>query len=573
MDNLTWSRHIIRQLQEQGVQHFCIAPGSRSTPLALALAEEQASYTTHFDERGLGFYALGFAKASNYPVAIIVTSGTAVGNLLPAVMEAWHDHVPLILLTADRPPELRGCGANQTTDQVKIFSSFVHWEVDLSCAFPKGERYLASTIGHAMHRAVQNKGPIHMNCMFREPMVNTSDNFIPTFTPHHYQAPSSLSEPTKKWLAAKLTHHQKGVIICGQNKIFSQSTGILGLAEKLQWPLLADPASNLRGTQFPTVISYYDFILKHAQDLQPTAIIQCGGRLVSKTLLEWCEKASVEFYAHFDDQTSPWDPHRIITDHFQMEPNRLCKELLDNLPQNASSPWLSSWQERANIVENTLKKHFRMAKDCTEPGLSDCLAQYLSPTHALFLANSMPIRDANLFLFPKRGIGPIFTNRGLSGIDGNIATVAGIADGLRKPTIAVIGDLAALHDINSLALIKKAQFPILLIVINNAGGGIFSFLPHLKRTSHFEDLFAHHHPWEFAEAAHMFKIPHVQKSSIDSLAEFLNNFPHQPFTCLLELCTQRTDNHQLHETLETAIKTALEVFIATSENSQQPVFQ
>ena len=158
-NNATWSKLIIHQLYKHGVHHFCLAPGSRSTPLAVAVPEEGVPYSTHFDERGLGFYALGLAKGSGRPVAIIVTSGTAVGNLMPAVMEAWHDHVPLIVLTADRPPELRDCSANQTTDQVKIFSSFVHWQVDLPCPFPGGERYLASAMSYGVHLAVRHRCP------------------------------------------------------------------------------------------------------------------------------------------------------------------------------------------------------------------------------------------------------------------------------------------------------------------------------------------------------------------------------------------------------------------------------
>lgn len=564
MNNLTWAKLIIRQLVNQGVSHFCLAPGSRSTPLAIALKEEEnAIAAIHFDERGLGFYALGLAKGSRKTVGIIVTSGTAVGNLMPAVMEAWHDHIPLFLLTADRPPELRECGANQTTNQVKIFSSFVHWEVDLPCPILGGERYLASTINYGAHLASSKKGPVHCNCMFREPLLGNASPLgfdtdeMPIFETRsvcYYQDLPQLSSTTLEKIAAELSQHEKGIIICGQNNNSPISSSILALAEHMQWPLLADVGSNLRGKPSPAAISYYDFILKNDSDLQPTAILHCGGRLISRTLLEWFHQTGAELYLHIDDQTNRLDPQQIVTHYLCKDSESVCGALIDCIPQNFSSSWLNQWQQCASNLDKTIQTLLPSTHTCNEPGLMHVLQKHLTTEQSLFLANSMPIRDANLFLFPSKEIGSIFTNRGLSGIDGNMATIAGIADATQKPLIAVLGDLTALHDLNSLALIKKTNTPILLIIINNAGGAIFSFLPHLATTPHFEELFAHHHPWEFERAAALFSLPYQTPASMSDLDAVIKEFCTRPSTCLFELHTERAANFQLHQEIDAKIK-------------------
>ena len=526
------------------------SPGSRSTPLAVALAEEtRIPYTTHFDERGLGFYALGLSKGYGQPVGIIVTSGTAVGNLLPAIMEAWHDHVPLILLTADRPPELRDCGANQTTDQVKIFSSFVHWQIDLPCPFPQGERYLASTMAYGVHNATEGRGPVHFNCMFREPLLSNREPLPPIQPIRYYPGLLKTNTAAASLLATELAGHEKGVIVCGQNSENLAATSILALAERLQWPVLADIASGQRGQACSSAISYYDFLLKDASDLQPTAILHFGGRLVSKTLMDWCHRANPSIYAHVDEKSGRLDPQHAYTHHFKMNSSDLCTALLEDVPHHSSS-WLSEWQSKSKRVEETLQSILPSIGACSEPGLMQIVRDNITLEHALFLSNSMPVRDANLFLFPIQKIGPIFTNRGLSGIDGNIATIAGIAAGSQKPTIAIIGDLTALHDLNSLALVQKSRIPILLIVVNNAGGAIFSFLPHLANTPQFEELFAHNHEWAFAAPAAMFSLPYSTPSNAQDLASAIRAFCKEPSTCVIELRTERKSNYLLHKEIE-----------------------
>lgn len=548
-NNATWSKLIIHQLYKHGVHHFCLAPGSRSTPLAVAVPEEGVPYSTHFDERGLGFYALGLAKGSGRPVAIIVTSGTAVGNLMPAVMEAWHDHVPLIVLTADRPPELRDCSANQTTDQVKIFSSFVHWQVDLPCPFPGGERYLASAMSYGVHLAVRHRGPIHLNCMFREPLYASPESLpnmqATKYLPHHPDVSG-----TAETLADELSRHERGIIICGDQT----DREALSLAEHLQWPLFAEVNSGLRGMASTTAIPYYEHILKSGCGLVPTAVLHCGGRLISKTLMEWCQKLGVQLYAHVDGRPGRLDPYHIATHRIYADAGAVSSALIKRLSSHGDTSWLMEWKTHSSLIGQALREHLDAQDQCTEPGLMHELRGKIDTRHSLFLANSMPIRDANFFLFPNEDMGPVFANRGLSGIDGNIATAAGLAKGTGKPTIAVIGDLAALHDLNSLSLIEKSNVPVLLIVINNRGAGIFSFLPNIAKSPHFEEIFAHRHEWEFEGGAGMFSLPYQGASTREDLNAVLEEFCRNPKSGLLELSTERIANHKLHLEIEASIQ-------------------
>ncbi|MBS0620421.1 MAG: 2-succinyl-5-enolpyruvyl-6-hydroxy-3-cyclohexene-1-carboxylic-acid synthase [Verrucomicrobia bacterium] len=523
---------IIDTLVQLGVTHFCFAPGSRSTPLVLALAEHpKASRLSHFDERGLGFYALGVAKAKRAPVALIVTSGTAVANLLPAVMEASLDRIPLILLTADRPPELRACGANQTCDQVKLFGAYVRFEIDLDPAVP--ERYLSALLSQAVSMAsYPPKGPVHINCMFREPFDRGKQVEIlavEVIPPEMRSQPSILSE----W-KERLAIQERGVILVGSSPHLPVQE-IFSLAETLQWPIFADILSPIRSEpDHPTRITHFDPILKSDPSLTASALIQFGNRFVSKTLGEWIQKQSLDFYLHVTDHPDLQDPLHRITHRIYAHTSSL---IPDSKPMDT---WLSFWKEKDLAIQEGLERFFEERSDLSEPSLVRSIARQITSEWALFLGNSMPIRDANQFFNPQKGCGPIFGNRGASGIDGNIATAVGIANGCKRPTFALIGDQTFLHDLNSLALLKKAEFPVVLCVVNNGGGGIFSFLPIAKQTEHFEELFAASHNLSFKSAAELFGLPYYHPESIEDF--------HLPFhSCLIEVTTDRAQNVLLHQ--------------------------
>ena len=546
--NDLYAKQIIQHLVEQGVRRVCLSPGSRSTPLALALAqEERLEKMVHFDERGAGFHAYGYAKGSKTPVALIVTSGTAVANLFPAVMEAALEEVPLIVITADRPPELRDCGANQTCDQVKLFGNYVRWYGEIPCAdsnIPVG--FIGSTLAQAVYRATHApKGPVHINCLFREPFLSQID-FATLPSVHYEQVHTTLSLPLIEQWAKKLSQREKGVIVVGSLSSPRSLKSILALAEALDWPLIPDILSGVRSEGIHSnVIPYHDLVLQVTPHLKPETILHLGDRLVSKQTLQWIEHSQPSLYLMVNDTPTRNDPSHLLTHRIQCDPPLFCEQIISHLKRRVS--WLDSWKTVSPIIEGHIDEYI---PPNSEPGLIRFLHHHLPPHYALFLGNSMPIRDANNFFFPRFHRGPIFGKRGTSGIDGNIASVIGLAEGLKRPTVAILGDQTALHDLNSLAQLQKCKVPVTLLVVNNFGGGIFSFLPAVQNSPFCEDYFAAAHAWNFEHAAHMFKIPYIATSDPTTLRKIFR----EEKSHLVEFRTNRKDNFLLHKEIAEKIK-------------------
>jgi 2-succinyl-5-enolpyruvyl-6-hydroxy-3-cyclohexene-1-carboxylate synthase len=535
------SRLIVDQLVKQGVRHFCLSPGSRSTSLALAIAQHpDLEATVHFDERGMAFHALGIAKASKKPVALLVTSGTAVGNLFPAVMEASLAKIPLILLTADRPPELRDNGSNQTLDQVKIFGDFVRWQVDLPCPTTEiQDAYVGSTIAHAVFKSQHNpKGPVHLNCMFREPLLTSSAPPFPQLISTHYESTESVpSRSTLEYWGDALSSCEKGVIIVGNLFAAHTSSSIHELGRHLNWPILADLFSGVRGKDG---VLYYDLILKTLKHLKAETVLHFGDRLISKTLQNWLVACKPSSYFLVTNHAERHDPFYQVTHRMECDPFLFCQNLVPFVKKAQNSTWLEEWNKPGAAIQQALPQ---MISGKTEPGLMYTLASKLPQGWSLFLSNSMPVRDADTYFFRKDADLSCFANRGVSGIDGNLATAIGIAKGSKSPTLAVLGDLAFLHDINSLALLKKCAYPVILLVINNSGGAIFSFLPVAQRKETFEEYFAASHTLTFEKAAELFDIPYLSLEDAQDLDTLWKN----PRTCVIEMTTERAENHRIHE--------------------------
>ncbi len=452
---------VIDQLVQQGISSFCIAPGSRSAPLALAAADHpQAKTYVHFDERALGFFALGLSQGSRKPVAVIATSGTAVGNFLPSIMEAFHSHTPLILLSADRPFELRDCGANQATDQTKIFSSFVHFQTEIDGSAP--ENAVRAKVAHGL----MFSGPVHFNCPFREPL--STKEKVSFGKPFLLSRPQLVAPPQK-------IPFKRGLILVGR---VDDVRPVLKLAERLAWPVFADVLSQAR--LFPTKEQ-----IRHL-DIEPEFVLHVGERLTEKkTLTLACP------WMHVSPYPGLQDPAQRVQMRVQSDVEPFC----ESFEAGTDTEWLPLWQERDRARQLREAVHF-------QTGFTEAHAmRAIEPEGAaVFLGTSMPIRLGDRFLFPKECRG-FFSNRGLSGIDGTIATAAGLSEGLQCKVIAFIGDQACLHDLNSFSLLEK--YPVQLIVSNNFGGGIFSHLPY-SSSPHFESIFAAAHSWHFDGVAQMF---------------------------------------------------------------------
>ena len=511
--NVPWAKALLEVLTKLGLRHVCLGSGSRSTPLALALSENPDIETTvHFDERGLGFHALGIAKSSGRPAAVVVTSGTAVGNLFPALMEAFHDKVPLVLISADRPHALRGCGANQAPDQVKIFGDYAHY-VDLPCPDPD------YPLGKTLSYALSLDQPVHINCPLKEPLLSGSeDPFSTEFTVY---APTVALPALPEW-AERLAAHKQGCIVVGTLAHGESPHALFALAKKLGWPVYADITSNVRG---------------HGPCLQSMpqkadAILHLGGRLIAKI---W---PAAPFYCLVADHNAPLDPSRRLTHRIMCNPLKFCEALL---------PLLKGEPQSAPAAHQEWKPFFERQPSINEPGTVFSLNALLPPAWALFVGNSMPVRDVNNFLFPEKPLGPIFTNRGLSGIDGNIATALGIAKGTERPTLAVIGDLTFLHDINSLALLKNSLYPLIILVFNNGGAGIFSFLPIAEKKEVLEEYVAAAHEVRFEEAARLFGLPYYHPESKEEWQKTFSHCIDRNQSCIIELTTHRASNKALHD--------------------------
>ena len=537
--NRAWGHLLVDGLRQLGVDRFFLSPGARSAPLAAALSGRNV--TTHYDERGMAFAALGWAMATGRPAVCVTTSGSAVANLLPACVEAFHSNVPLIFLTADRPPELRGTGANQTIHQPGLFGGFVRYAVDLPCAQDEGalsrlSDVLSEVVAIAM---APQPGPVHLNVPIREPLlesgvaaVDEKIEFSRVANSFPFDWPSDFD--FQRFASGR------GVVVIGRLPVGEQDRvdAILDLAKNLGWPVLADASSGARLR--PGIIRHADWILQRHDVPPPERVLHFGGALVSKRIGKWlsaCRGTDCLQVRMFPERLDPWEQHPVFI-RAGIQP--FCESLESiAMPMDANT-WIESWRRADGVVGATIEAELSTDDAVTEPAILRALADVAADTKwPVFLGNSMPIRDFDSCAAAvSKAVVPIFANRGASGIDGNIATVAGLALGCASPLLAVLGDLAALHDLNSLPLLQG--LPVTLVIINNGGGGIFRFLPIDVE----ERLLETPHAWEFRGAAQQFGMEYHQVASLLELRKLLAERHVAPR--ILECRTDRGDNHALH---------------------------
>lgn len=456
------ARNIIRQLIENGVTDVVLSPGSRNAPLSIALyaAEQKGLIKLHvrIDERTGGFFALGIAKASRRPVAVVCTSGTAVANYHPAVLEAHHSQVPLLVITADRPERLRQTGANQTTLQAKIYGESVALAEDISN--PEHD------LGEAFEALLN--GPVHLNVQFDEPLLPDDDgDWLKEM------APSDTAKPRQAKLRDLLITESRGVIVVGHDRGGLEAREISDFAERIGWPLVAeDPLS------FAQTVPYASLFLtaKKIRDaLQPEVAIVIGRTTLSRSLNALVKSAKREIV--IDPRVAMIDINRNADQIFLAIPSVKRDSEID-------TEWVALWNlysdETASLL-NSLPNWF-------EGTIARSFAQSLPSQSTLFVSSSRPIRDLEGFAAPREDI-ETFANRGLAGIDGNISTALGIAS-QRSATTAILGDLSFLHDLTG--LIGASDIKLRIFVINNDGGGIFSTLPQHNATG-FEKIFGTPH--------------------------------------------------------------------------------
>lgn len=568
--NHLWATLLVEELVRNGVDTFCIAPGSRSTPLVVAVARNgRVRSIVHYDERGAAFHALGYGRVTGAPAAVITTSGSALANVWPAVVEASLEHIPLLVLSGDRPPELQDAGANQTMDQVKFFGGYAEWSTTLPCPSTDIDpAVVLTTVDQAVSRCGGRPGgAVHVNCMFREPLAPTEqgDGFEAYLEPvrswrdagHAYSRyDSAPARPERAMLAevAELAARRpRGILVAGRLADAEARAAVADLADVLGWPFLPDVTSGLRLDSRPgTSVPYQDMLFGSKEFMRRhpiEAVIHVGGRFTSRRLPDHLESVRPEDYVVVDEHPERQDPIHRATRRFQIPVADFCHGLTALVRDAGDADWLAGWQRASEHVGSRLAASLSADQGLDEPKAAWLVSRHIGEGEGLYLASSMPVRDVDTFGCPRPEPVVVAANRGASGVDGTIATATGFARGLGKCVTLMIGDQAFLHDLNSLLLTRTLDNPFVIVVLNNDGGGIFSFLPIAGFSDVFERYFGVPHGITFEHAAALFDLDYAQPSSVDEFLETYEQARHRNGATVIEVRTTRQDNHELHLSL------------------------
>ncbi|WP_347549182.1 2-succinyl-5-enolpyruvyl-6-hydroxy-3-cyclohexene-1-carboxylic-acid synthase [Pseudalkalibacillus hwajinpoensis] len=556
----------VDELFRSGVKHVVISPGSRSTPLAMIMAEHPSlKVWVHVDERSAGFFALGIAKARREPVALLCSSGTAGANYYPAVIEAAQSRVPLIVLTADRPHELRDNGAPQAINQLKLFGDFPKWFMEMAVpdSSPDLIRYIRTTASRAASvSAMAPAGPVHLNFPFRDPLIPDL-SYSGLFSDGRVNNEPWVSVPEHTTMLneeaityyANLVESKKGVIVVGPQENPELADFIFKLADALQFPVLADPLSKCRIPGEPLLISSYDALLRGevASELHPDVILRFGAMPVSKAYMLFI-KDLTDAVQVVVDENGFRDPTLMSSDMPSVTPIRFAKSLLSVIERNTSNGrWIEKWQALNAKAIGLLSSYEE--EELFEGSVFRELSKLMQADQLLFVGNSMPIRDLENFLLPENNSPEVMGNRGANGIDGIVSTALG-ASVSYSSSVLVIGDLSFYHDMNGLLLAKLYDLNMTIIVVNNDGGGIFSFLPQRQYDKHFEQLFGTPLGLDYEHTANLYGASFDRVSNWGEFRSAFQGSTAQRGLSIIEVPTDRQVNIMLHKKVFASINEA-----------------
>ncbi len=553
--NTLWASVLVETLHRCGIDMAVICPGSRSTPLTIAFASHpEISAIPILDERSAAFFALGRAKKTGLPTVLVCTSGTAGANFYPAVIEAKASSIPLIILTADRPPELRNCHAGQTIDQVKLYGNLPNWQCEM--ALPEANlamlRYLRQNIIQAWQQSLlPNPGVVHLNIPLREPLapikqplgeieiqfpLDFFDAVIRT-TP----ASNGVALPWNSW------QDKSGIIIAGlaqprNPEAYCQAIALL--SQGLSFPVIAEALSPLRNyAQLnPYLISTYDSILRQtaAQQLIPEVVIQVGELPTSKQLRNWLQDIDVERWV-IEERVDNFDPLHGKSIHLAISIEQIALKIplkLKNIKNSSQTSYCQQWCNLETATRTDLDHTLESLNQMSEGKAAWLISRTLPSDTPIFLANSMSVRNAEFFWQPNnQRIAPYFS-RGANGIDGTLSTALGIA--YQDAGVLLTGDLALLHDTNGFLVSQKFQGHLTIILINNNGGGIFGILP-IAKFSEFEEYFATPQSVDFAQLCAAYGVEHIRIASWQQLADLIANLPQKGIRVLELICDRHSD--------------------------------
>ncbi len=567
---------LVDELVRAGVRHFCVCPGSRSTPLALTIARHPAARLwLHIDERSAGFFALGMAKAQRAPVALVCTSGTAAANFMPAVVEAFYARVPLLVLTADRPHELRDVGAPQTIDQIDLYGKHAKWFVDMAEPAETTDllRYVRTVAGRAVATAVRGPaGPVHLNCPFREPLLPDPALAAQAAVARTDDAPyvrgsTGLRAPsaeTVAQLAARAQAAERGLIVCGAYDDPALAGPLTQLAAALGFPILADPLSGLRGGphDHALIVDSYDAFLRDAAWVEryaPDLVLRIGAMPVAKPLLLYLQRHGSAHQIVIDGDGGWNEPTLLAAELLHADARLLCEALLAALGSATSrrSEWARSWQTAQTATRAAIRAHMRAIDGLFEGKVFAELRELLPEGALLYAGNSMPIRDLDTFFAGGERAVRLLGNRGANGIDGVVSSALGAAAAGQGPTVLAIGDLSFYHDSNGLLATKLHQIDATIVLLNNDGGGIFSFLPQAADPEHFEALFGTPTGLDFAHFGALYGARYTRVSGWDEFRAAVGAGVGGRGLHIVEVPTERASNVALHREFWPRVSAAL----------------
>jgi 2-succinyl-5-enolpyruvyl-6-hydroxy-3-cyclohexene-1-carboxylate synthase len=562
--NTALARTLVDEWARAGVALAAVSPGSRSTPLALALAQDgRIAVHVFLDERSAGFFALGAAKASGRPAVVLCTSGTAAAELHPAVLEAFHGRVPLLVCTADRPPELRDTGAGQAVDQLKLYGDAVRWfaEVGAPSEADLGGPYWRSVAARAAVAAAgPPAGPVHLNLAFREPLVASGDP-VELFAGRADGAPWVTSAaPARRPLPAPadverlaflVAAEPRGLVVAGWGADVDPAA-VERFAAAARWPVLADPLSGVR--QGPAAVSTYDALLRSpavARALRPDVVLRLGAPLTGKVATAWLDPSVPQILV---DPDGAWlDPRRASAERIVADPTALLDAAAAAGPARSQSFWLVSWMQAEAAARRGLDRLLDSWAEPFEGRVARDLVAALPSGATLVVGSSMPVRDVESFARPRTGL-RLLSNRGVNGIDGFVSTVLGVAAysadsaGTGGPVAALCGDLTFLHDAGGLLRATRRGLDATFVVVDNRGGGIFNFLPQAGSGAddHFETLFGTPQDVDLAELAGVHGIGSELVTKADDLVPAVERALATGGIRLVVVPTERADNVARH---------------------------
>ncbi len=555
-------RAFVDELARCGMRAACTSPGSRSTPIVLSLARDaRLECYSHIDERAAGFFAVGLAKAGGRPVAVTCTSGTAAAELLPAVIEAHEARVPLLVLTADRPPELREVGAGQAIDQVKLYGDAVKWffEAGVERATEDTLRWVRELACRTYWTACTGRpGPVHLNFPLREPLILQEP--LPT-DPVPGRADgrpwTSLASPPPGPSSTAPDLVPRGVVVAGRDERGPELAAALQeFAAAAGYPLLADPLSGARGG--PAAIAGYDLLLRDEsfrRRVHPQLVVRCGDLPTSKPLRTWLQSLPADVIQVALDAESAWqDPAGVLSQVLAADPVSTLRAWTP--PVTLHADWLDAWRQADAAIADVI--HRELGRELSEPLVARLMGQALPDGATLVVASSMPIRDIELYLGADHQLGRVLANRGANGIDGTVSTAYGVAAVSKAPVTLLIGDVALAHDIGGLLAAGRLGLELTIVLLNNDGGGIFHFLPVSGEADAFEEHVATPHHLDFEHAARLYGLSYERVALEDDLRAALAAEHPPGQSRLIEIRTDRVENLEVHRRVAEAALRAVD---------------